>query len=404
MSNVNRAQTAALTVLPIFILAHFSHHVATGALAPLLPRLRDELGLDYSSAGVLVGAFTLTYGVMQIPAAALGTRFSRRKLIALSMFGVGGCSVAVGLSFGYWQLAVLLAIMGMFGSGYHALAAAFLSLTFDKEHRGRSLGTHTIGGSASLLVTPVVAVGLAGLFNNWRAAYVILGVVPLLMGFLILTAVKQQEAAHARIVSASRGEKVSALAVAKAIGLLMAIAMVASMLGQSISGLLPLYLVDKHQVGPEVAGMVVGLVAGGGIVGAPLGGWLSDRFGRAPVITGSLLLAGPLLYLFTILPFGPGLLLVMTLYGLVLSARMPVMESAIADVVPPAQRGTALGFYFFLTQETAAISTPVVGAFIDSYGADPVLVNLAIIGGVTGVLALFIRISQPTAKMASSGT
>lgn len=93
----------------------------------------------------------------------------------------------------------------------------------------------------------------------------------------------------------------------------------------------------------------------------------------------------------------------MTLYGLVLSARMPVMESAIADVVPPAQRGTALGVYFFLSQETAAISTPVVGAFIDRFGADPVLVYLAIIGGVTGVLALFVRGSRQEPTIASSG-
>ncbi|MHB1133255.1 MAG: MFS transporter [Chloroflexota bacterium] len=401
MSNLNRAKSAAAVVLPVFITAHFAHHLVTGSLTPLLPRLRSDFNLDYSTAGALLGAFTFTYGITQIPIAALGDRFSRRKLLAVSMFGVGATAIAMGFCSSYWQLLALLAVMGLFGAGYHPLASAFLSLTFDKAHRGRSLGTHTIGGSGSLLITPLLAVGLAGFFDNWRAAYVILGAVPIVLGFVILSAARKEEAEHGRLVAATGGEKVSPLAVARAIGLLMMVAMVASMLGQSVSGLLPLYLVDKHKVGPEVAGIVVGLVAGGGILGAPLGGALSDRFGRAPVITASLLLAGPLLWLLTILPFGAGLLATMALYGLILSARMPVMESAIADVVPPAQRGTALGVYFFLTQETAAISTPVVGAFIDRLGADPVLVYLAIIGIGTGVLALFIRGGKPAAKIAA---
>ncbi len=404
MARLGKAQTAAVAVLPIFIIAHFSHHAVTGALVPLLPRLRDELGLDYSSAGLLVAAYTVTYSFMQVPAAALGDRFSRRRLLAISLIGVGACGLAMGLGGGYWQLAALLAVMGIFGSGYHPLASAFLSLTFDKAHRGRSLGTHTIGGSGSLLIVPLLAVSIAGLFGNWRAAFVVLALVPMVMGVVILSAVRQQEQVHIRAAAAAvGGNRLSAAAIAHAIGLLLSIAAVAAMLSQSVSGLLPLYLVDKHGVSPEVAGIVVGLVNGGGVIGAPLGGALSDKLGRAPVITTSLLLAGPLLYWLTVLQFGPALLLVMALYGLVLSARMPVMESAIADVVPPAQRGTVLGVYFFLTQESAAVATPVVGSFIDRLGADPVLTGLAVIGGVSGVLAVFLLRAQPAPSAAPGG-
>ena len=36
MSNVSKAQSAATVILPLFIMAHFTHHLATGSLTPLM--------------------------------------------------------------------------------------------------------------------------------------------------------------------------------------------------------------------------------------------------------------------------------------------------------------------------------------------------------------------------------
>ncbi|MHB1417668.1 MAG: MFS transporter, partial [Chloroflexota bacterium] len=389
-------------ILPVFMLSHFSHHIVTGALTPLLPQLRVQWDLDYSAVGMLVAAYTLTYGVMQIPAAALANRVGRRRLISVGLFGIGACGLLMGFVNSYWQLAAMLIAIGLFGSTYHAPASAFLSLTFKKTTLGRSLGMHTIGGSGSLLITPVLAVSIAYLFNDWRAAYIGLGIAPILAGFLILTATRRQEEAHIRAAAKAGGKRLPILEIARVIGLLVIIAMVASMLSLSVSSFFPVYLVDKHHVSPEVAGLMAGLIAGGGVVGAPLGGALSDKFGRPPVITATLLLAGPLLYLFTIVPFGVPMLALVVLYGLILSARMPVMESVIADVVPVAQRGTALGVYFFLSQETSAVAAPLIGSLMDQIGADPTFVGLAVVAGAAGVLALLITKSNGSLKPAAA--
>ena len=385
------AAGGATVVLGVFMAAHFSHHLVTGALTPLLPWLRDELNLDYSGVGVLVSAYSLTYGILQIPSASLGNHMSRRRLIAYGLMGLGGSAGLMVLAGDFWQVAALLVLLGIFGSTYHAPASAFLSQTFDKAHRGRSLGIHTIGGSGSLLITPALAVFIASTFHSWRTSFMVLGVAPVLAGFLVLTAARRQEEVHLRAAAATLGERVAWLTVVRLIGLLVIIAMVASMLATAVSSFLPLYLVDKHGVSAEMAGIMVGLVAGGGVIGAPLGGLLSDRVGRRPVIVASLVLAGPLLYVITALPFGWGMAVAIAAYGLVLSARMPVMESVIADVVPVAQRGTVLGVYFFLSQETAAVATPLVGSMMDDYGADPTFVGLSLVGGVAALLALLIR-------------
>ncbi len=400
--SINGRARAALAgsgvILPAFVIAHFSHHVVTGALSPLLPRLRDELGLDYSNAGLLVSAFALTYAFMQIPVASASNYVSRRKLVAGGLIGTGAGAIAMAVGGDFWTIVALLVAIGFFGSTYHAVASAFLSLTFSQAHRGRSLGLHTVGGSGSLLVTPVLAVVIAGLFNNWRAAYVILGVLPILAGLVIWVAAREQEAVHQQAAAAFKGERISLLEIARLIGLLVAIAAVAAMLFQAVLSFLPLYLVDKHGVNRDLAGIIPGLATGGGMFGAPLGGWLSDRWGRRPVIIASLLAGAPFLYFLTVLSFDWLFVVAIILYGLLLSARMPVMEAVIADVVPVSQRGTALGFYFFLSQETAAVATPVVGYLIDAYGADPTLAWLSVVGIAAGLLALLIRSPRRPAR------
>ena len=55
-------------LVPLFMLAHFSHHLINALLQPLLPFIRDDFGLGYVQTGFIFSAFTLAYGVSQVPA------------------------------------------------------------------------------------------------------------------------------------------------------------------------------------------------------------------------------------------------------------------------------------------------------------------------------------------------
>lgn len=136
---------------------------------------------------------------------------------------------------------------------------------------------------------------------------------------------------------------------------------------------------------------MVGLVAGAGVVGAPLGGALSDHLGRKQVILLSFALAGPLLFATTRVPAGLWLLLSLAVYGTSISARMPTMESLIADVVPSRRRATVLGIYYLLGQETSGVVTPLVGRLIDLRGLAPVFTGLALGLCLVSVIALVFR-------------
>jgi MFS family permease len=150
-------------------------------------------------------------------------------------------------------------------------------------------------------------------------------------------------------------------------------------------------MVDHHNISPKWAGIVISVISAASLVGAPLGGALSDRFGRKQVILFAFCLAGPFFFAVIRSPFGISLLLSLLCYGMAMSFRMATMESLIVDVVPVGRRATVLGVYFFLGQETAGITTPIVGRFIDKYGLDPVFTSLAIGLSALAVFALFLR-------------
>jgi fucose permease len=69
------------SLLPLFVLAHFTHHVITAITAPLLPLIRSSFSLSYTQSGLLLSAFTVSYGLGHLPAGWLADRISAVLMI-----------------------------------------------------------------------------------------------------------------------------------------------------------------------------------------------------------------------------------------------------------------------------------------------------------------------------------
>ena len=400
-------RVASKYLIPQFVLAHFSHHVTTGVLIPILPLLRESFGLNYFQAGILVSAFSISYGFGQIPMAMLADRFNPRPIILLGLVGVAFTGIGVSLTSAFWQMAACFVAMGLIGGTYHAPASSFISQLFPTQKRGKALGLHIIGGNASFSLTPLMALGIASLFHSWRAAFFILSVPAFLVGILLWLTTGQvsTEGAHRgkghRAPGGKPEEDTTTLEepgspktwgdIIRALGVIVCLTMGLQIVFSSVNSYLPLYMVDHHGISPKWAGMVLSIISLASLVGAPAGGILSDRFGRKQVILFAFCLTGPFFLAITRSPYGILLLLSLLCYGLAMSFRMATMESLIADVVPVGRRATVLGVYFFLGMQTAGVTTPIVGRMIDQFGLNPVFNTLAV--GLCGmaVVALLLR-------------
>lgn len=357
-------------MIPLFIVGHFSHHVLTSITVPLIPFIRSAFDLDYTQSGLVISAFTLACGIGQLPAGWLADRIEPRKLLTVGISGVAMAGILVGLSQTYWLMLVFLVLMGILSGGYHPTAPPLISVLAKPEHLGKVLGLHNIGGGASHFLTPLIAVAIANLWG-WRSAYLAMGIPTAAFGiffYLRLGLLNAREKAAQGSAEkkgapvASRPKNISRIV----IFLIFSTFTAATIL--SVVSFIPLLLVDHFHVGKKTAASLLSMIYVAVFWASPLGGYLSDRLGSVRVALAVCFIAGPVIILFTVLPYGLGIFALLLLLGTVIFSRMSASETFIVSNTPPAIRSTILGIYFFTGMEGGGLLTPVLGYGIDRLG------------------------------------
>ena len=92
------------------MLAHFGHHLLTALPIPMSPFIRDDFGLDYTKTGLIISAFSVAYGIGQLPAGWLADRIGPRIVVTVGICGVAVAGLLVGLSYTYVMVLVFMAL------------------------------------------------------------------------------------------------------------------------------------------------------------------------------------------------------------------------------------------------------------------------------------------------------
>jgi len=374
-------------LIPLFILAHFSHHMIGAMLSPLLPLIRDDLHLSYTEVGVISSAFALAGGLSQLPAGYLADRFGQRILITIGIAGVAIGGVFIGLSNSYMVLIITLILAAVLGGGYHASAATIISNTISEQYRGRSLGLHLIGGTSSMWIVPLVATPIA-VTLGWRSAYFILAIPAFLLGMLIYFLLGRQT--FTKSVAAA-GDNTPAAEIQfnwKKVIPVLCLTIGGSLMTMSVTSYLSLYGVDYLGMNATTAGLLTALIPGVGLLGAPLGGLISDRFGSKSILLLMSILLIPLLYVMGIVNSIVPILVVLILIGLVTSICMPTSESFILGNTPKKRRSTILGIYFFTGAGLGGMINPLIGNLIDRFGFQMTYTIASIVVAVITIIVL----------------
>jgi MFS family permease len=357
--------TQGRAVIAGFSLAHFSHHVTNSMLNPLLPLIRDTFALSYTQSGFAVSAYSLSLGLANAPMGVLADRFGPRRVLAGGLLLLGIASVALSLAGASWQLLLLLIGMGIVSGTYHAPAASLLSRTFPRRGRGAAMGFHITGGHFSFFAVPLVAGTLAAATGTWRTPYLWFAVAPIASGLLVWALAPKT---HARPAARGRMEALRDLvAVARRVGPVVGISIAFQVGFAAFAAFLSVYMVDARGVGIVLASALFSVPNLGGLFGAPLGGWLSDRIGRRRVIALGLSVLGPLIWVFTVTPTEL-VILPLIVVGLVSSMRQTVTEVLVAESAPAERRATTLGAYYLLSAEVGGLAAPALGAIAGAAG------------------------------------
>jgi MFS family permease len=383
-------------LLPCFVVAHFVHHLLTALPIPLLPLIRSDYSLDYTLSGWVVSAFNLAYGIGQLPAGWLADRIGPRIIITVGICGVALAGLFVGLSQSFGMLLFFLALMGFLGGGYHPASPPLIAASVEAKNRGRALGLHTIGGGASYFLAPLIGTAIA-VYWGWRGSFIWLAGPTIVFGLLFYLILRRHGNSQAAGVKASSSPALDGPPEYSNRNLAIFIFLstfTGAVIFATIS-FIPLFLVDHFGFAKERAGAFFALIYSAGLWVSPIGGYLSDRWGRIPLILGVCFFAGPVIFA---LPFAPGqwgVLTLLLLIGVIIYVRMPVSESYIIRHTSPRNRSTILGIYFFGGMEGGGILTPVAGYLIDHYGfAVSFTISGALLLAVTFVCSLLLRGSR----------
>jgi EmrB/QacA subfamily drug resistance transporter len=155
-------------------------------VATALSTIRRDFGASVEQLEWTVNAYTLSFAVLLMTAAALGDRFGRRRLFAagLGLFAAAsaGCALAPGVG---WLIAAR-AVQGAGAALVMPLALALLNAAFPPQRRGWAMGI--FGGVTGLaaLVGPVlggaITQGIAWPWIFWLNVPIGVLAIPLVLG------------------------------------------------------------------------------------------------------------------------------------------------------------------------------------------------------------------------------
>ncbi len=264
---------------------------------------------------------------------------------------------------------IFLVLMGILGGGYHPAASPLVSASVEVKNRGRALGMHQIGGTASFFLTPLIAVVTANALGSWRGSFIILAIITIIFGFILYILLgrrKYTSKPEERTTPSTTDLPSPALRSGKLIPFII-IGVIVQVAIFSTASFIPLFVVDGLKTSVTVGATLFALIHFAGLWAGPVGGYLSDRIGKVPVMLAVSLTAGPFIYLLSQVSLGWSISAILLLMGISQYVAMPVSEAYIISHSPARQRSTILGIYYFASRGGPGLVIPGIGYLIDKF-------------------------------------
>jgi sugar phosphate permease len=140
------------------------------------PRMQKELSLSPAAWGWVIGVFTLSYALFEVPAGALGDRIGPRKVLTRIVLWWSAFTALTGAATGYAPLLAARFLFGAGAAGTFPNSTAVISRWMPVSERGRASSLVMIATAVGGGLTPLIVVKLQQAYG-WRASFYLFGAI-----------------------------------------------------------------------------------------------------------------------------------------------------------------------------------------------------------------------------------
>ena len=271
---MKHANSTSVRELTLATLAFFLCFAAWGMLAPIAPKLQDELGLSDTQTAIMIAVPVVLGSLLRIPLGRLTDRHGGRVMFTGMLIYAALPPLLVGVADSYLLLLVAGLLLGVSGAAF-AIGVPFVASWFPPERQGWAVGIYGIGTAG----TAASAFAMPALFNGpGRATAGVIYAIAL-AAFAVVWLLLARNA-HVD------GERPEAMPLRRVLRLGPSLWQLALFYFVTFGGFvamsiyLPKLLKDWFDYSLTDAGLrTAGFVVMAAVVARPIGGWLSDRFG-----------------------------------------------------------------------------------------------------------------------------
>lgn len=372
-------------VLALLVLVGVCNFVDQQIFAILLQPIKQEFGFSDTQLGLLGGlAFSLFYATVGFPIAWLAERYSRRNIIAVAVGLWSAMTALCGLATGFVSLFLARVGVGVGEAGGLPPSQSLLADYFPPERRGTALavlGTiFPIGGMIGFLVG-----GWVTHYYGWRMALAVVAVPGLLLALIVRLTLREPPRGFSekQPVTGPPPPFFSTVVYLLSNRSWRNIMFGGTLFGMAAWGAttwVPAYFIRTHGMTPAEIGTWLAFVIGSaGIVGALLGGNITDRVVRKTgdarwymwISAGALLAAVPFAFFTYLWPQPVPALLVMIVPLVLANMFIGPFGAMLVGLAGPKQRAISAALFLFLNSVIGTGLGPLaVGIISDIFSED----------------------------------
>ena len=346
-----------------------------------------------------VGAFAM-FGLGSLPSGRLGDLWGRRAMMIVFFFGIGVSSLLASLAQGPWQLGAALTLIGSFASIYHPVGIPMLLQNAARP--GATIGINGLAGNLGI-ATAAALTGVLVQGMGWRAAFVVPGLLCLLLGALFVRVVPPETEPPSRRrggakVQLARGQVARVLAV-----MTVASATGGVLFNLTTNGNAQLLserfgsLMDE----PAAMGLLLASIYAVASLAQVVVGRLIDRVALKPLYLTVALLQVPVL-LFASQAQGWSLYAGMLGMMIFIFGAIPFTDAMIARYVDDAMRSRVAGLRLAVSLGISSLAVWLLGPLVKGMGFDKLLLVLAGVALCTAFAVLWLPSERSSPSTASA--